>query len=168
MNVYRRGDLSARPYGTRRPRHRDRGGVSREPTRLSYTLVRIGVYLAVLPPILLIYGTKGRGLLMGSAIGLICAVATWYLLRDVPAPQWRRALYTAVVGLVLAELTWAFGHWGGVSIVGGAAIWLAFYVLSGIVEHGLANTLDRRIMLEYGVVALVGVLVVLASAPWRA
>ena len=168
MSAYRRGETANRPYGTRRPRHRGgSGGARRAPARASYTLVRIGAYLAVLPPIVWIYSTRENVLVDALSIALLCAAATWFLLRDVPASQWRRVLYAGVVGLVLAEFTWAFGQWGGMPLVGGSAIWLSFYVVSGILEHGLANSLDRRIVLEYGAVALIGVLVVLASAPWR-
>ncbi len=134
---------------------------------LGYVAVRIGVYLAALVPIVLIYSTKERALIIAWPIGLIGAVATWWFLRDTPAVGRRRLLLAGGVGLVLAELTWSLGYWSVMPIVGGAALWLAFYVLSGVAEHGADRTLDRRILLEYCAVALVGVLVVLATAPWR-
>jgi hypothetical protein len=135
---------------------------------VAYVAVRVVVYLAALVPIVLIYSTRERGLLVAPPIGLICALATWYLLSDTPATPRRRAWLAAGVGVVVAELAWGLGYWAVVPLVGGAALWLAFYVLSGIVEHGAAQTLDRRIALEYGLVALVGVLVVMITAPWRA
>ena len=130
--------------------------------------VRIVVYVAALIPIVMIYSTKERALLVAPPIGLICSLATWYLLGDTPVDRTRRVLLSAGVGLVVAELAWGLGYWAVVPFVGGAALWLAFYVLSGIVEHGAAQTLDRRIALEYAFVALVGVLVVMITAPWRA
>jgi hypothetical protein len=135
---------------------------------LAYVAVRAAVYLAALVPIVLLYSTRERGLLVAVPIGLICAAATWYLLGDTPANRERRGLLSAGVGLVVAELAWGLGYWAVVPLVGGAALWLAFYVLSGIVEHGATQNLDRRIVLEYGFVALVGVLVVMVTAPWRA
>jgi hypothetical protein len=126
------------------------------------------VYVAALIPIVLIYSTKERALLIAPPIGVICGAATWYLLGDTPVDRLRRGLLSAGVALVVAELAWGLGYWAVVPFVGGAALWLAFYVLSGIVEHGAAQTLDRRIALEYGFVALVGVLVVMITAPWRA
>jgi Protein of unknown function (DUF5656) len=137
-------------------------------TGLAYVAVRVVVYLAALAPIVLIYSTKERALVVAPPIGLICAAATWFLLGDTPANRERRALLSVGVGIVVAELAWGFGYWAVVPLVGGAALWLAFYVLSGIVEHGAGQTLDRRIVLEYGFVALVGVLVVMVTAPWRA
>jgi Protein of unknown function (DUF5656) len=137
-------------------------------TGLAYVAVRVVVYLAALAPIVLIYSTKERALVVAPPIGLICAAATWFLLGDTSANRERRALLAAGVGIVVAELAWGLGYWAVVPLVGGAALWLAFYVLSGIVEHGAGQTLDRRIVLEYGFVALVGVLVVMVTAPWRA
>jgi hypothetical protein len=129
-------------------------------TGLTYVLVRIVVYVAALVPIVFIYSTKERALLIAPPIGLICAAATWYLLGDTPADQPRRVLLAAGVGLVMAELTWGVGYWAGAPFVGGAALFLGFYALSGIVEHGAAQTLSRRITLEYSLVALFGVLAV--------
>ena len=137
-------------------------------TGLAYVAVRAAVYLAALVPIVFVYSTRERAVLVAPPIGLICAVATWYLLGDTPAGSQRRILLAGGVGVVVAELAWGLGYWTVVPLVGGAALWLAFYVLSGIVEHGAAQTLDRRIALEYGFVALVGVLVVMVTAPWRA
>jgi uncharacterized protein DUF5656 len=137
-------------------------------TGLAYVLTRAIVYVAALVPIVFLYSTKERALLVAPPVGLICAVATWYLLGDTPADPVRRVLLGAGVGLVVAELAWGLGYWAVVPFVGGAALWLAFYVLSGIVEHGAAHTLDRRVGLEYAFVALVGVLVVMVTAPWRA
>jgi hypothetical protein len=155
-----------RRYATRAP-----GTVGSRPghgsSGLAYVAVRIAVYLAALVPIVLIYSTKERALLTAPPIGLIGALATWYLLRDTPVSRGGGVLLAGAVGLVLAELTWSLGYWSVMPIVGGAALWLAFYVLSGIAEHGADRSLDRRIVLEYCGVALVGVLVVLATAPWR-
>ncbi len=134
---------------------------------LSYVLIRIALYLAALIPYVLLYSTKERALLIGPPIGVIGAAVTWFLLRDVDVTQARRLVHAAVVGALLFELTWAFGYWTVAPVVGGAAIWLAFYVLSGVAEQNAAGTLDRRVGIEYAVVALVGVLVVLASAPWQ-
>lgn len=133
----------------------------------AYLLVRVVMYALALPLILEIYGTKQRGLITAPPIGLLAAAGTWFLLTDTAAQPQRRWPLAAGVGVVLAELTWALGYWSAVPLVGGAALWLSFYVLSGIVEHGAGRSLDRRVALEYGIVALLGtVLVALVSRPW--
>jgi hypothetical protein len=136
-------------------------------TGLAYVAVRVVVYLVALVLIAAIYGTKARGLLIGPPIGLLAGAATWYLLGDTPVERDRRLILAAGVGLLLAELTWALGYWSVAPLMGGAALWLGFYVLSGLVEHAAAQTLERRVALEFATVAIVGCLVVVVlSRPW--
>jgi Protein of unknown function (DUF5656) len=136
-------------------------------TGVSYVAIRVGVYLVALLVMVLVYGTKQRGLVIAPPIGLIGAAGTWYLLGDTALDRTRRLLNALGAGLLLAELTWAFGYWDVPALVGGAGLWLAFYVLSGVVEHGASLSLDRRVAAEYGIVALIGTVVILAVArPW--
>ena len=138
-------------------------------TGLAYVLVRVLVYVVALAAFVLIFGTKERGLIIAPPIALVGAVGTWYLLGDTPADGLRRVSLGTAVGLLLAQLTWAFGYWNVAALVGGAGLWLGFYVLSGVAEHGASLSLERRIGLEYAVVALIGALVILLVArPWSA
>ena len=140
----------------------------REPrTGVAYVAVRVGVYLIALVLMVLVYGTKQRGLLIAPPIALIGAAGTWYLLGDTPLDSRRRLVNAVGAGLLLGELTWAFGYWDVPALVGGAGLWLGFYVLSGVIEHGASLTLDRRIAAEYALVALIGSVVILGVArPW--
>jgi hypothetical protein len=127
------------------------------------------VYAIALLALVLVYSTKQRGLLIAPAVGLVGVLATFYLLGDTLVADRRRGFMALGVGLVLAELTWAIGYWNVPALVGGAGLWLALYVLAGVVEYGMAVTLDRRIAAEYGLVALIGALVILVLArPWSA
>jgi hypothetical protein len=136
-------------------------------TGLGYVAVRIVVYVIALALMVLVYGTKERGLFISPPVGLLGAAGTWYLLGDTPVDGRRRLVLAIGAGLLLAELTWAFGYWNVTALVGAAGLWLGFYVLSGVVEHGASLSLDRRIAAEYGLVALLGSLVILLVArPW--
>ena len=136
-------------------------------TGLAYVAVRAVVYIVALALMVLIYGTKQRGLFIAPPVGLVGAVGVWYLLGDTPVDLRRRLVLAGGVGLLLAELTWAFGYWDVAALVGGAGLWLGFYVLSGLVEHGALRSLDRRIGSEYALVALIGALVILVVVrPW--
>lgn len=140
-------------------------------TGVAYVGVRVLVYLVGLVLMVLVYGTKQRGLIIAPPVALVGGAGTWYLLGDTPLDNRRRLINAAGVGLLLAELTWALGYWdiSGAGLVGGASLWLAFYVLSGVVEHAASLNLDRRIGIEYAVVALVGTIGILWSAhPWSA
>jgi uncharacterized protein DUF5656 len=132
-----------------------------------YVGVRVAVYLVALVLTVLVYGTKQRGLFIAPPIALLAAAGTWYLLGDTPLDGRRRLINALGAGLLLGQLTWAFGYWDVPALVGGAGLWLAFYVLSGVIEHGASLSLDRRIAAEYALVALIGTVVILGVArPW--
>lgn len=134
---------------------------------LAYVGVRVVVYALALLLIVVIYSTKERALLVAPAIAVLCGAATWYLLGDTSLSPRRRLAVSAGVALILAELTWALGYWSTLPLVGGAALWLALYVLSGTLEADASGSLDRRITLEYTVVAVVGTaFILLVSRPW--
>jgi hypothetical protein len=138
-------------------------------TGAAYVGVRVGVYLIALVLMVLVYGTKQRGLLIAPPIALLGAAGTWYLLGDTPLDVRQRLINALGAGLMLGELTWAFGYWDVPALVGGAGLWLAFYVLSGVIEHGASLSFihDRRVAAEYALVALIGSVVILAVArPW--
>ena len=136
-------------------------------TGVAYVAVRVVVYVVALVLMGLIYGTKERGLFIAPPVAVIAVAGTWYLLGDTPVDARRRLILAGGVGLLLAELTWAFGYWDVAALVGGAALWLGFYVLSGIVEHGASLTLDARVAGEYALVAAIGSLIILVVArPW--
>jgi hypothetical protein len=136
-------------------------------TGVTYVAVRVVVYLVALVLMVLIYGTKERALLIAPPVAAVGFAGTWYLLGDTPVDARRRVLLAAGVALLLGQLTWAFGYWNVAALVGGAGLWLAFYVLSGVVEHAALLSLDRRIAAEYALVALIGALVILLVArPW--
>jgi hypothetical protein len=138
-------------------------------TGVAYIAVRVVVYVVALALMVLIFGTKQRGLLIAPPVGLVGGAATWYLIGDTPVDERRRLWLAGGVALLLAELTWAFGYWNVGALVGGAGLWLAFYVLSGLVEHGASADIDRRVAAEYALVALIGAVVILVVArPWSA
>jgi len=146
-------------------------GIQPRPPRtgMAYVAVRVAVYLVALALMVLLFGTRLRGLFIAPPVALIGAAGTWYLLGDTPLNVQRRLINAAAIGVLLGELSWALGYWNVPALVGGAGLWLAFYVLSGVVENAASLTLDRRIAAEYGLVALIGTLFILAIArPWSA
>ena len=130
-------------------------------TGLTYAAARLIAYVVAFILLVLIYSTKQRGLLIAPAVALVGAAVTFYFLGDAPADDRRRATLAAGVGLVLGELAWAMGYWSVPALTGGAALFLAVHVLAGLVEHSASQSLDRRIAWEYGLVALIGALIVL-------
>jgi hypothetical protein len=78
------------------------------------------------------------------------------------APSWRRTLmYAGVTGVGVGEVTWALNYWPLNGLQGGAFLLAVYYFTTGILTCALHTRLTKRVTLEYGIIALVG-LVVLA------
>ena len=78
------------------------------------------------------------------------------------APSWRRTLmYAGVTGVGVGEVTWALNYWPLNGLQGGAFLLAVYYFTTGILTYALHTRLTKRVTLEYGIIALVG-LVVLA------
>ena len=112
--------------------------------------------LLALTNFILIYRTRLRTLLSAPAILVEGGLLTMRLLRD-PASDWRRGgICALVIGLILGEATWALNYWPGRSIVGGVLLFLVFYVFIGLARRGVEDRLTLSALLEYGIVALLG------------
>jgi hypothetical protein len=76
------------------------------------------------------------------------------------APWPRTLLYAAVAALATGELTWALNYWPLNGLFGGAFLLSGFFFFVGILSHHLQDRLNRRLVAEYGVVALAGTLLI--------
>jgi hypothetical protein len=133
-------------------------------TGLAYVGVRIVVYALALVAITLLYSTKERALFIAPPIGILAGAVVWYLLGDTSIDSRRRLILSVGAGVIVAELTWALGYWSTRPLIGSAVLWLGVYVLSGVIEAGANDNLERRVGLEYGLVAAVGGVVLVLSS----
>ncbi|MDQ3700065.1 MAG: hypothetical protein M3442_03980 [Chloroflexota bacterium] len=86
----------------------------------------------------------------------------------VPATPWPRTLlYAASVALAVGEITWALNYWPLNGLFGGAFLLSTFYFLIGLLSHHLQRRLSRRLMAEYGVVVMVGTLLIAVAGLFR-
>ena len=84
------------------------------------------------------------------------------------APSWRRTLmYAGVTGVGVGEVTWALNYWPLNGLQGGAFLLAVYYFTTGILTYALHTRLTKRVTLEYGFIALVGlgVLAVVGLSP---
>lgn len=116
-------------------------------------------YGAALLLFLFVYQSRTRSLLSGTMISLTAALLAVELLRSATNETRQVLMYSAVVGLLLGELTWALNYWPLLpGLTGGLLLLLAFYLAVGIALQGLQRRLTRRVLVEFvlfGVVALV-------------
>lgn len=131
-------------------------------------LITVLLYALALAPLLLLADSKGPQWLTAFGAGLVGFVFGTALLARLDVHINRAMVYGVVIGLVLVEAAWAISYWSVISIVGGALLWLVFYVMAGVSQAYLEGVLDRRVAIEYAVVALLGLAIILVSAPWAA
>ncbi len=126
------------------------------------------VYAIAFMLFVVIYELKQSALVAGLGGGFVGGLLALVLLRvHGPAPSAAR-LDAARIALSLAIARAGLSFWSAPVLVAGAVLLLVFYVLVGIGEALLDDVLDRRVMLEYGIVAAIGMALVLSTAPWRA
>ena len=143
---------------------------------LAQTLLNITAHVCAFLLFTAIYGLKVRSLYSATATGIVAFLLVYELLsRDTAwhksmkkAVEGRRstvALLSLVAGLIVGELTWGLNYWAALTtLIGGAFLLVVFYVTYGLLSHYVEHTLDRRMLVEFGVVASVGMLVVFGSA----
>ena len=130
-----------------------------------YPIARLSLngwaYLLALVIFVLIYSAKARSLVSATAVMLVSSLLALEFLRSAGQGFARTALYALIAGLSTAEIIWAMNYWQVSGITGGLLLLLGFYVFTGLANQQLQGRLTRRVVVEYGAVALVGLAVLL-------
>jgi hypothetical protein len=69
--------------------------------------------------------------------------------------------YALVTGLVTGESVWALNYSRVPGVVGGLLLLLSFHVITGLAHQHLIGQLNRRVIVEYGLVTLIGLALLL-------
>jgi hypothetical protein len=140
-----------------------------DPSDRRYLSARLSLnawaYLVALISFILIYSPKARSLISATGITLISTLLALEFLRSAGRGFGRTALYAAIAGLCTGEIVWAMNYWRISGVTGGLILLLGFYVFTGLANQQLQDRLTRRVLLEYAVVALVGLAVLLRFGP---
>jgi hypothetical protein len=143
---------------------------------LAQATLNVGSHLTAFLLFSVIYGAKVRSLFSASAAGLVAALllfemlsrdAAWHRALSLPVEGRRTTLglLSLVGGLLVAEQMWGLNYWAALStLVGGAFLFVVFYIIHGLASHYVDRNLNRQLLVEYGVVGAVGLVVVFASA----
>jgi hypothetical protein len=134
-----------------------------------YLIARLSLnawaYLVALVLFVLIYSAKARSLVSATGVTLVSTLLALEFLRSAGRSFGRTALYAAVAGLCTGEIIWAMNYWRISGITGGLILLLGFYVFTGLANQQLQGRLSRRVLVEYALVALVGLAVLLRFGP---
>lgn len=136
------------------------------------TAARTGLRLIAYPLAVLlftaIYRTRLRSLVTATAVSLVAALLALSILHH--SKQARRSLrhtlfYAGVIGLVLGETTWALNYWRANALTVGVLLMILFYVLTGIIHEYTRTGIRWQIVVEFLVVATLGIWVVVRFGP---
>lgn len=123
-------------------------------------------YGAALVLFLFVYQTRTRSLLSGTLIALTATLLAIELLRSTTEHPLSVLTYGAITGMILGQVTWALNYWWAISsLTGGLLLLLIFYIIVGIAQHGLQEHLNRRILLEFALFAIVALVLITVVAP---
>jgi hypothetical protein len=106
------------------------------------------------------YQTRSRTILTATPILVVSTLVAVALLRQRSAIISRSWLCAVVIGLSMAQLTWALNYWRTGALNAGLLLFVSFYVLIGVANQHLQGTLSRRSLWEFGVIASIGLVVV--------
>ena len=140
-----------------------------DPAAPGYKTVRLGLnfiaYLVALILFALIHESESPGLLTATAALAGSSLLALTLLHGIQQSFRRTSLYALIVGLVMGEIVWALSYSTLNSLTAGILLLLIFYVTAGLSKQGLLKLLNRRILVEFSVVALIGLVLLLKYAP---
>lgn len=140
-----------------------------DPTDSGYRIARLGlhifVYLVALSLFTLIYGSRTRSLISATSTAVVGGLLALELLRGVHHRLRLTGLYALITGLALGEITWALNYWMVGRLTGGLLLLLVFYLATGLSRVGLLRQLNRRAIVEFALVALVGLGLIIKYHP---
>lgn len=122
-------------------------------------------YLLAFALFYLIYQTRARSILTASGVTLVAFLVALDLLSVADVGLWRVALYAATVALLVGEVTWALNYWRLSNWAGSLVLLVVFYLVAGIAHQHLLERLNRLVLIEFGLVAVLALCLMLIFAP---
>lgn len=118
-------------------------------------------YLLAFVLFAVIYHSRGRSLVTASLILFAATLLAIDLLSAADVPFGRVVLFSAIVGLILGESTWAINYWQVDSWAGGLILLLIFYISTNVAHQYLLERLSRSVLVEFAVVTLLVMVIIL-------
>jgi len=131
-------------------------------SRRSRGFLNLLTYALAVLLFVVIYQSRTRSLISGTWNLVVGFLLTLELLRETGRPVRQILPYAIASGLVLGEATWALNYWRGASLSAGIVLLVGFYLMSGMAHQYIQGHLSRRVMAEFGAVAIL----VLALIVW--
>ena len=97
------------------------------------------------------------------AIGLFSMLLAIEVLREAEADAYRALVFSAAIGIVVAEVRWALYFVPLDGFLAAIVLLIVFYQASGLVQHHLTSHLNRGVAAEFSLVTAIGIAVVIAG-----
>jgi len=112
----------------------------------------------------LLRASSGRAAITATSAALVSALIALRLLVLAGATPRESLPLAGAIGLCLGECTWALNYWPAGALGTGLLLLVLFYTCTGLAQQHLVGNLTRRVLVEFGVVALVGLAAALRFA----
>jgi hypothetical protein len=140
-----------------------------DPFATGYRRARLGMnaltYGLALVLFLVVYRTRVRSIVSATEIMLLSGLLALELLRGSERPLPLVLLYAGITGLVLGQATWALNYWRLASLTGGLVLLVLFYDVVGLSQHALQGRINRRVLLEFGLITVAALALIWEFAP---
>jgi hypothetical protein len=113
-------------------------------------ILQIIAYLLAFGCFSAVYFTRLRTLYAATLIGATAVLLAYALLQSSSKQGMLRL--SILVGLLLAESTWALNYWAAPFLLGGTSLLVIFYITTGLLQHYTTGTLQGRLFVEYGLI----------------
>jgi hypothetical protein len=140
-----------------------------DPRDPHYELARLGLNLATYAVafgfFVVIYQTRARSILTATEVLGVSGLLATSLLRAGPAQAGGTWLFAGVTAMAMGQSMWALNLWRVPPLTAGLWLLLIFYLFTGMAQQQLLGRLTRRALIEFAVVAAVGIFAILRYAP---
>jgi hypothetical protein len=109
----------------------------------------------------LIWNTRARSSISATLTFLVAGSLAFDLLYATGAQLSRVFMFSLSIGLVIAEGNWAINYWRSNVFIAAVAQLLAFYALIGLAGQHLLDRINRRVLIEFGVVMVIALFLLL-------
>lgn len=129
------------------------------------TLLNIADYLLGFALASITLREQERALITGPAMLALMGLLACDLLSASGVKWTKVLLFSGIIALLVSEMAWVLGYWPVSTWTAATMLTLALYLLSGLSYQYLLGQMTRRVLLEFGVVAMIMFVLVLWIRP---
>ena len=128
----------------------------------SRTIVQVAAFSLMTLLMTAVRMEQVSGVLLGSVAGVCGAAVTYMMLSRDLMSSWRMVLFTAASGLAVGIVAWMVAPLTKTPAAFALSVTVVLYLSVGLLQGYLRGQLRRRVAIEYLLVAVIGLVVVMA------